>query len=436
MVPAHRDRRHRSGSEWGSASAYEHDFRRRSAVRPDAAGVERAGCRCRQGARRRSQRRDDRARRPRLRAARLLRLRHRDAEHRPARRRRPALQPLPRHRAVLADAGLPPDRPQPPRGRHGLPHRHPAAPSRVHRPDPDLGGDAAACAARRRATTRSRVGKWHLAPRGERTASGPFDRWPLGSASSATTASSRATPTSGRRTSCATTTTSSRPVARRTATTSPRTSPTRRSARSPTSSRPRPASPFFLYFATGAHARAAPGAARVDRPLPRAVRRRLGRVAGTHLRPPTGAGRRARRRGLHARARAWVAGVGRALRRRAAPLRAPCRRCSPASSAHTDAQIGRVISSLDELGVLDDTLVDAHLRQRRERRGRRARHVQRAPRSRSALPDDRRGQPRAASTSSAASARTPTTRGAGRGPATRRCGCGSATRGSAAPARR
>ena len=55
------------------------------------------------------------------------------------------------------------------------------------------------------------VGKWHLTPRWHRSAAGPFDTWPLGLASSATTASSKATPTIGRPTSSATTTTSIHP---------------------------------------------------------------------------------------------------------------------------------------------------------------------------------------------------------------------------------
>ena len=64
------------------------------------------------------------------------------------------------------------------------------------------------------------VGKWHLTPRGNGRRPGPFDRWPLGYwASSATTGSCRATPTTGPRTWCATTTTSSRRAGPRRATT-------------------------------------------------------------------------------------------------------------------------------------------------------------------------------------------------------------------------
>ena len=62
----------------------------------------------------RAERRARRARRRRVRAARLLRLGHRHAELRPARRRRPALPQLPHDRAVLADARVPAHRAQPP----------------------------------------------------------------------------------------------------------------------------------------------------------------------------------------------------------------------------------------------------------------------------------------------------------------------------------
>ncbi len=74
------------------------------------------------GPRGRPQRRHRVARRRGLRAARLLRLRHRHADVRRPRRRRPALQQLPHHRAVLADSSLPAHRSQPPPQRDG-PHR-------------------------------------------------------------------------------------------------------------------------------------------------------------------------------------------------------------------------------------------------------------------------------------------------------------------------
>lgn len=48
------------------------------------------------------------------------------------------------------------------------------------------------------------VGKWHLTPMEETSAAGPFDQWPLRAASTASTASCRARPTSSRPNSIAT----------------------------------------------------------------------------------------------------------------------------------------------------------------------------------------------------------------------------------------
>ena len=96
------------------------------------------------------------------------------------RRRRPALQPLPRHRAVLADAGLPAHRPQPPPGRHGVPHRHPDRLPRLHGPHPAARPPRCpgCCATPATARSPSASGTWR--PAGSSSASGPFDRWPLG----------------------------------------------------------------------------------------------------------------------------------------------------------------------------------------------------------------------------------------------------------------
>ena len=135
------------------------------------------------------------------------------------RRGRPALQPLPRHRALLADPRLPAHRPQPPRRRHGLPHRHPDRPARLQRAHPAQRRDAAAPAARRRLQhLRGR----QVAPDAALGADRPRARSTAGrsaSASSATTASSTATPTSGRPSWCATTASSSRRAGRKRATT-------------------------------------------------------------------------------------------------------------------------------------------------------------------------------------------------------------------------
>ena len=63
------------------------------------------------------------------------------------------------------------------------------------------------------------VGKWHLTPRGERSAAGPHQRWPLAWALTATTASSAPRRTCGHRTSRSTTTTWRRRTGRTEATT-------------------------------------------------------------------------------------------------------------------------------------------------------------------------------------------------------------------------
>ena len=56
------------------------------------------------------------------------------------------------------------------------------------------------------------VGKWHLCPMDDASAAGPFDQWPCSGASTASTDSSRARPTSSPPISSTTTTTSSRPA--------------------------------------------------------------------------------------------------------------------------------------------------------------------------------------------------------------------------------
>ena len=194
------------------------------------------------GRTRRPERARHRARRSRVRAARLLRLRHRDAQHRRARGGWPALQPLPRHRALLADARRVADRPEPPRGRHGdaagargsVRGLHRPHPARRPRPSPGT------CATTATRPTPSASGTWRRATNGARRVRSTGGR--SGSASNGSTASSAATRTSGRRSSRPTTTRSNRRVVPTTATTSPRTSPTRRSACCRTSSKPRRAS--------------------------------------------------------------------------------------------------------------------------------------------------------------------------------------------------
>ena len=100
-------------------------------------------------------------------------------EHRRARRRRPAVHQLPRHAAVLADAGVAAHRPHrstpwacarcptsAPASRTSSGHisNHAATVAEVLRDE----GYATFCA-----------GKWHLCPMEQCSAAGPFDQWPL-----------------------------------------------------------------------------------------------------------------------------------------------------------------------------------------------------------------------------------------------------------------
>ena len=199
--------------------------------------------------------------------------------------RRAALQPLPRHLAVLADARVPAHRPQPPRRRHGLPHRHPDRVPRLQRPHPAIGRHAAAHPARRglqhvrgrEVAPRAALGAERVGPvrplaarprlrallRLPRRRHQPVD--------------ARARVRQRLRRAAART--------RRRATTSPRTSPTTRSASCRTSSRRRRTS---RSSSTSRPARCTRRTRRprVDRALPRALRPRLGGVASRRVRAP------------------------------------------------------------------------------------------------------------------------------------------------------
>ena len=326
------------------------------------------------------------------------------------------------------------DRPQPPRGRHGVPHRPPHGVSRVHRPGAEVGRAAAAGAARRGVQhPRGR----EVAPRARAASArrrGRSTAGRSGSASSGTTASCRVTPTTGRRTWWRTTTTwSSRRRLTVAATTSPRTSPTGPSGRSPRSTRPRPTVRSSSTSRSGAmHA--------------------PHHVAAEWIEPYAGAfdgGWEHWRDEVFARQLATgVVPAGTELSVRPgwidewSSLSADARRMLARQQevfagflSHTDAQIGRAPQPARTSGRARRHARDAHLRQRRQRRGRRARHLQRAPLHR-ARARHRRGQPRVVRRAGRHPHATRTTPGAGRGPATRRCGCGSATRGWAAPAPR
>ena len=132
-------------------------------------------------ARRRAERRRRAARRRRLRAVRLLRLRHRHADVRPLGGERAPLLQLPHHRAVLADAGVPADRPQPPlaaawRASSSSPPASPATTRRSRRrtgssPRSSLRNGYATFAVGQVAPRR---------PATEMTMGSPRERWPLG----------------------------------------------------------------------------------------------------------------------------------------------------------------------------------------------------------------------------------------------------------------
>ncbi len=382
--------------------------------------------------RRRAQRGADRPRRPRLRAARLLRVRHRHAHDRRPRRRRPPVQPLPRHQPLLADARVPDDRPQPPRRRHGLPHRPADGVPRLHGPHPAVGDAAAARAARRglqharhrqvapRARWRA-VGRGSVRPLAARVRLRALLRLPagrhqpLGAEPRPRQPLRRAAPRAAGRL-------------------PPHRGPRRRG--DPVDHRAAPGrarQSVLPLLRARRDARAAPRRARVGRAVPGRVRPRLGAVARRRVRASARDRRRARRHRAQRAAeldRRVVVAVG----RRAAHARAPAGGVRRLPVAHRRAD---------------------RPRRRPARRARRARQHDRscsspttAPAARAArsarststaspstCPTPSRATSRGA-TSSAGCAPTRTTRGAGRGPATRRCGCGSATRGSAAPARR
>ena len=391
-------------------------------------------------ARGRAERRDDRARRRRVRPARLLRLRHRDAEHRRARRGRPALQPLPRHRAVLADARLPAHRPQPPRRRHGLPHRRA---DRLPRATPAASRKSAATLPRMlrdAGYSTFAVGKWHLTPRGEHCAAGPFDRWPLGLRLRALLRLPR------RR---------DQPVGARAG---PR-QPLHRAARAT------PSEGYHLSEDLADHAirmvrdqqqadagqavlpaTSPPGAAHAPHhvapewiePLPRRLRRRLGGVARARRSRASWRGHRPGGHDAARRARRGCPTWDDAHRRATARSTPATWRCFAGFvTAHRRPDRPRRSSFLDARSACSTTRSSCSCSDNgASAEGGPHRHRSTSMRGSPSMPPRTSTTRSRASTRSAGHAPTTTTRGAGRGPATRRCGSGSATRGSAASARR
>ena len=367
--------------------------------------------------RRRAERRHRPARRRRLRAVRLLRVRHRDADVRPPRRRRPALQQLPHHGAVLADAGLPADRAQPPPQRDGPHRRVRLRLPRLRRDDAEgqrvpVGGARRATATRRSPSasgTSRRRPRWRWVRRASAGRSG--------AGSSASTASSAARPTSTTPTSCTTTTRSTRRARRRRATTCRRTSPTGRSATSPT------CAPSRRRGRSSSTSRSAPATPRTTcrRPTATATAAASTTAGTAGARRSSPASRRAgccRRAPQLSERPPWVAAwdsLGDDERR----LYARMMEVYAGFLEHTDAQVGRVLDFIESLGELDDTIVLVMSDNGASAEGGPRGLVQRelllqhgAREPRGEPPADRR--PRRTATP------TTTTRGAGRGPATRR----------------
>ena len=202
------------------------------------------------------------------------------------------------------------------------------------------------------------VGKWHLAPGGSSRPSGPFDRWPLGLGLRALLRLPRRRhqPVDARPRR-ATTASSTRRARPRRATTSPRTWSTGPSASSSTSSSATPDKPFFLYFATGRDARAAPRAPRVDRRATAAASTTGGRRGATRaFARQVAAGVVPAGTALTARP-PWVADVGVAAGRRAPAVRPDHGGVRRLPHPHRRTRSAGCSTSSSELGVLDDTLV-------------------------------------------------------------------------------
>ena len=211
------------------------------------------------------------------------------------------------------------------------------------------------------------VGKNHNVPArrvgGGRHASAT-GRWPA--ASTASTASSAARPTTGTRRWSRTTTTSTSPRCPRRATTCPRTSPTRRSRFIADSKTSAPKKPWYLWFCPGANHAPHHAPRGVHRQVRRAVRRRLRGL------PRVGAAADGRARASCPRAPAltdinplpgeaasrWTTcGRGTTLSDDEKRLFSRLAEVYAGFSEYTDAQVGRIIDYLEETGQLDNTIV-------------------------------------------------------------------------------
>ena len=200
------------------------------------------------------------------------------------------------------------------------------------------------------------VGKWHLAPRWDLTASGPFDRWPLGVGFERYYGFPHGDTNQW----------SPNLVRDNDYVEPPRTPDEgyhltedladQAIAMIGEQQQATPHTPFFLYFATGAMHAPHQAPARVDRAVPRPVRRRLGRVARARVRPPARARDRATGDDAHGAAER-PRPMGRPPGRPSSASTRARWRCSPASSRTPTTRSDACIDFLDELGVLDDTIV-------------------------------------------------------------------------------
>ena len=117
-----------------------------------------------------------------------------------------------------------------------------------------------------------------------------------------------------------------------------------------------PEKPFFLYYAPGRRARAAPRAARVGRPLRGQVRRRLGRLPRDRVRAPAG-DRAASGRTSSSRRATRTSRSGRPLSADERRLYARMMEVYAGFVSHADHHFGRVLDMLERIGELDNTLI-------------------------------------------------------------------------------
>ena len=206
---------------------------------------------------------------------------------------------------------------------------------------------------------------------------GPFDAWPTGGGGSSTsTASSAARPTSTTRRSTKGTTPIEPPKTPEEGYHFTEDMTDKAIAWVRQQKALMPDKPFFIYFAPGATHAPAPRPRRSGPTSTRASSTRLGRAARGDVRAAEGARRRSRRRRAHPPPRGDPR-LGRHARRAEAVL-ARQMEVYAGFLEHTDHHIGRLVDALEDLGILDDTLVYYIIGDNgASRRGHRQRHLQR-----------------------------------------------------------